>query len=282
MRYFHTTGAAWLALSTLTFSAPLPFAGSHLSTVTSSLLRRPQIDYTQERREAQLVVPEVFPPSRPSFHDTTPERSQVIQELEEIWREDELPLDIRLPEHADTFLPTSHTFARTKRHSLDHSTTQLNHNGELRQDHGEEDGQKKSSGDGIDGAKASSETVDEEASKSSTSSAESISPNGGHAKRHEALPPASGPSKLGPDGKPPKDQKDATGEGIKATAPPTETVNQEIKKIGDVHGGCSEKNLASIIKRENGERASNEAGVHWGCGKNKDKKEEKRGEVNID
>ncbi|TLD36647.1 hypothetical protein E2P81_ATG02429 [Venturia nashicola] len=96
MRHTIITGATWLTLSALTFSAPLPHAGYDFSASTSSYLRRPQHDMKQERRETQLVVPNILPLSSQSIH----------------------PINPNEPAH---MIPFFEALVPTKRQSIDHN-----------------------------------------------------------------------------------------------------------------------------------------------------------------
>ncbi|QDS73780.1 hypothetical protein FKW77_005448 [Venturia effusa] len=243
MRPSIAVGAAWLAFYPFILSAPLPSIALHLSTATSSWLRRPQLDITRERREAQLVVPDIFSPrsSQPTSSSTGPK--SII-----------------------TLSSSSNTLAHTKKRSFDHGIIQLNHIGDLVKDQGTEGGdQKGSSGTSINGAQASPDTVAGEATKSSTSSGESTTESAdptpigeGHAKREEA------PTKEG--GRPSKgDQKGAGGEGIRGAKPPAAMVKEETKKKGEIHGGCDEVDLAKPIEERDDRNEGAHAGVRWQC-----------------
>lgn len=150
---------------------------------------------------------------------------------------------------------------------------QFNHIGEPVEDRGEEDNdQKASSGDGIDSAQASSETLNGEATKSSTSTGQtstaSLEPTSLHEGRtkRQVIPPPSQEVGKG------EDQKSAEGTGIKGSKPPAETVKEENKRVGEIHGGCDEVYLARPIgpRSERSERSEGaESGVRWHCAEQK-------------
>lgn len=236
MRNSIITRAAWLALSTLAITAPLPSANIHLDASTSSSLQRSQIDTTKERRDAQLVVPDVFPshPSQSSSSNTRPEHLQIPEELG-LWSEDaSTPSDVHLPKNAHVLFPTSNTIniSHTRRQSLDHTTSQIDFNGEPIPDHG---------GD--------------------TPSTETTSNDGGHTKRGEAPPRPSTGIVLELEDRW-DSQKKASGDIIDASNPPKATVDEERKKKGEIHGGCDEFNLAQPFRRRDGNVPT---GVHWAC-----------------
>ncbi|KAE9991755.1 hypothetical protein Vi05172_g7937 [Venturia inaequalis] len=231
MRHSITIGATWLALSAFTFSARLPSAGYDYSASTSSSLQRPQADMEQERRGAQLLVPNIFP--RPSRW--TDANTKIIDEHEYTWS----PSTTKLPKNAETETPlpiSKRSVVPTTRQSIDHTPSQLDHNGLPIQDHGP-----------------------------TTSPAEPPPPPHNHdAKRQGAARPA--PPNLprieaGKEGRKKEGQKEAEGDGVQASTPPAATVEEENRKVGEVHGGCDEVYLARPIGRRGGGRT----GVRWAC-----------------
>lgn len=236
MRHFISTGVTWLALCALTFSAPLPLA-RYDSTFSS--LQRPQIDITQKRREAQLLVPNISPSSS-QWRDFS---TQITQGPRNSWT----PSEAHLPKDAHTRFLISDPFVPTISQSIDHTTSQLNYN---------------------NGLPIPSHGVDQ----LSSSSFKFTPINNINTKRQETAPPA--PAKptitdADEDRKTQEGQKKAEGDGIQASTPPAATVMEENKKTGEIHGGCNEVDLAKPISRrirrrdERGGRV--QTGVRWAC-----------------